>query len=312
MKRAEIWLAGALCLSRRWVQLPKMASAGPGKRWLHVAQAGSHHTYATTMLRSHIKFFLIPWMGISARGWTLGELVHTDSWGEDGKAQGSLGVQRAFTIAPSPAESQMPDSNTWLGGICGDINFRLSLLPSLYNPSHSLSECLSAIRPAQKNQKPSKPQSGHSRFVFVHLPALTWSEIMLYSLLCLPTAVFKVTVSPLIYHSLGWRWGWRAPHSPDALASPAPHLHHQSFIFLDHGRQQCSRGDLTPLWWHYYSHCLWGRLWLIYPVLAFVFFVVAWYLCFSVTLDQVIHPGLSLLCLFQADKLPAYSGNSCY
>lgn len=89
-------------------------------------------------------------MGISAQGWTLGELVHTDSWGEDGKAQGSLGVQRAFTIAPSPAESQVPDSNTWLGGICGDISFRLSLLPSLYNPSHSLSECLSAIHPAQK------------------------------------------------------------------------------------------------------------------------------------------------------------------
>lgn len=43
----------------------------------------------------------------------------------------------------------------------------------------------------KSSQKPSKPQFGHSRFVFVHLPALTWSEIMLYSPLCLPTAVLR-------------------------------------------------------------------------------------------------------------------------
>lgn len=106
----------------------------------------------------------------------------------------------------------------------------------------------------KSNQKPSKPQFGRSWFVFVHLPALTWLEIMLSSHLHLPTAVFEESHHVPSHLPLAGWWRletiWWGPYSPDAPANPAPHLRHQSFIFLNHGRQQCSRGDLTPLRWH--------------------------------------------------------------
>lgn len=123
-----------------------------------------------------------------------------------------------------------------------------------------------------------------------------------------PLYLKKFATCPLSWHSLGDR----CQSSSDAPNGPALHLHPRGFIFLTadssapEGLSALSSGINTFLSLRKaVTHTPHAHICLFHGCM------ISLLLSYS-PLDALIHLGLSLLCLFQTDKLPASNGNSCY
>lgn len=261
-------------------------------------------------------------MGIPARGWALvlGKPVHTGSWGEGRRAgwhREVLGSEERLPLRWAPLSLgcqpathgwEGPEGTSTPGPCCHHHCFAQSLPQTKWMPFCNI-PCPKATR-----NPPSLSVATVDLYLFVCQHCLDLNSC--FPFLCVYPLLYlkKVTVSPLGCHSLGdgGRSWYNGVPTPPMLLVPRLHTCAGRTSSFSTTADNSAQGRSCPSPVALIHPHLLGRLWLIYTTLAFVFCIAAWYLCFLVTPNKLICPGLSLPRLFRTDKLPAYSGNSCY